>query len=163
MASYKNIRIKKKGGGTRIQRVQVLASGKYKFVKNTGSKSNRKASSKTKTKRRTNRVAREKKRRSSRSFTLPLAVLGGVVAGIARPSPRGPSLVESLLKGDWKALAYDGREVLAGVDNTGKFRPEWIVATYGPMIAGALIHKFVGGKLGVNAMLGRAGVPLIRV
>lgn len=34
MAKYKNIRIKKKGGGTRLQRVQVLASGKYKFVKN---------------------------------------------------------------------------------------------------------------------------------
>ena len=31
---YKNIRIKKKGGGTRMQRGQVLASGKYKFVKN---------------------------------------------------------------------------------------------------------------------------------
>ncbi len=32
--SYKNIRIKKPGGGTRLQRVKVLASGKYKFVKN---------------------------------------------------------------------------------------------------------------------------------
>lgn len=31
---FKNIKIKKKGGGTRTQRVQVLASGKYKFVKN---------------------------------------------------------------------------------------------------------------------------------
>jgi len=34
MPTYKNIRIKKRGGGTRLQRVQVLASGKYKFVKN---------------------------------------------------------------------------------------------------------------------------------
>ena len=31
---YKIIRIKKAGGGTRPQKVQVLASGKYKFVKN---------------------------------------------------------------------------------------------------------------------------------
>jgi hypothetical protein len=31
---YKTIRIKKAGGGTRLQKVQVLASGKYKFVKN---------------------------------------------------------------------------------------------------------------------------------
>jgi len=34
MPTYKNIKIKKRGGGTRLQRVQVLASGKYKFVKN---------------------------------------------------------------------------------------------------------------------------------
>ena len=34
MPTFKNIRIKKRGGGTRLQRVQVLASGKYKFVKN---------------------------------------------------------------------------------------------------------------------------------
>jgi len=34
MPTYKDIRIKKRGGGTRLQRVQVLASGKYKFVKN---------------------------------------------------------------------------------------------------------------------------------
>ena len=38
--TYKNIRIKKKGGGTRLQRVKVLATGQYRFVKNltTGSK-----------------------------------------------------------------------------------------------------------------------------
>jgi len=34
MAQYKNIRIPMKNGKTRLQRVQVLASGKYRFVKN---------------------------------------------------------------------------------------------------------------------------------
>lgn len=34
MPTYKTITIPKRGGGTRRQRVQVLASGKYKFVKN---------------------------------------------------------------------------------------------------------------------------------
>ena len=38
MPTYKNIRIKMKNGKTRLQRVQVLASGKYKFVKNLTSK-----------------------------------------------------------------------------------------------------------------------------
>lgn len=38
MPTYKNIRIPMKNGKTRLQRVQVLASGKYKFVKNIGSK-----------------------------------------------------------------------------------------------------------------------------
>lgn len=50
MPTYKNIRIKMKNGKTRLQRVQVLANGKYKFVKNlvkgkTGSKSSKKRSS----------------------------------------------------------------------------------------------------------------------
>ena len=35
MPTIKTIKIKKKGGGTRFQKVMVLASGKYKFVKNT--------------------------------------------------------------------------------------------------------------------------------
>ncbi|GAH95036.1 unnamed protein product [marine sediment metagenome] len=53
MPTFKNIRIKKRSGGTRLQRVQVLASGKYKFVKNLvkgkSTKSGRKANSKRKT------------------------------------------------------------------------------------------------------------------
>lgn len=44
MPTFKNIRIKMKNGKTRLQRVQVLASGKYKFVKNVASKA-RKTSS----------------------------------------------------------------------------------------------------------------------
>jgi hypothetical protein len=32
---YKTIRIAKVNGGSRLQRVQVLANGKYRFVKNT--------------------------------------------------------------------------------------------------------------------------------
>jgi len=38
LVTYKNIRVKMKNGKTRLQRVQVLANGKYKFVKNIGSK-----------------------------------------------------------------------------------------------------------------------------
>ena len=35
MPTIKTIKIKKKGGGTRLQKVKVLASGKYRFIKNT--------------------------------------------------------------------------------------------------------------------------------
>ncbi len=57
MPTFKNIRIKMKNGKSRLQRVQVLASGKYKFVKNltkgrtsssSPSRTGRKASSKGK-------------------------------------------------------------------------------------------------------------------
>jgi hypothetical protein len=56
MPTFKNIRIKKRGGGTRLQRVQVLASGKYKFVKNL----KKSASKKVKTVRARTRSARTK-------------------------------------------------------------------------------------------------------
>jgi hypothetical protein len=36
MATYRNIKVKKAGGGYRTQRAMVLASGKLKFVKNSG-------------------------------------------------------------------------------------------------------------------------------
>ena len=38
MVTYRNITVRKKGGGTRLQRAKVLASGKLKFVKNLGTK-----------------------------------------------------------------------------------------------------------------------------
>jgi hypothetical protein len=38
----KTIRIKKAGGGTRLQKVKVLKSGKYKFIKNTRKTTTRK-------------------------------------------------------------------------------------------------------------------------
>lgn len=67
MVSFKNIRIKKKGGGTRTQRVQVLASGKYKFVKNLKSTSHPRP--KTKARKVKRKLARRKKRRSGKSLT----------------------------------------------------------------------------------------------
>lgn len=51
MATFKNIKIKMKGGKTRLQRVKVLASGKYKFVKNLKRKVTRRKTRKTKKRR----------------------------------------------------------------------------------------------------------------
>ena len=59
MPTFKNIRIKMKNGKTRLQRVQILASGKYKFVKNIKS-----ASSKTS---RARKPSKSLKRRSGKS------------------------------------------------------------------------------------------------
>lgn len=60
----KTITMKKPGGGTRKQKVQVLASGKYKFIKNNpGRKSNRKRNPSNKKNRRRNRVANKNKKR----------------------------------------------------------------------------------------------------
>ena len=68
--TFKNIRISKRGGGTRLQRVKVLASGKYKFVKNLskGAKRVTKRSRKSNPKRRTRKVTRKKRRRGGKSL-----------------------------------------------------------------------------------------------
>ena len=47
MVTYKNIRIPMKNEKTRLQRVKVLASGKYKFVKNLATASKKKKTPKT--------------------------------------------------------------------------------------------------------------------
>jgi len=59
----KVITIKKRGGGTRRQAVQVLKSGKFKFIKNTGS------SLKSKAKRAGSKIKSKAKRRSSSGNT----------------------------------------------------------------------------------------------
>jgi len=65
MPKFKNITIKKKGGGKRTQRVQVLSSGKYKFVKNK-TKTKRKTSTKKGQVRKTARRAYIKKKVKTR-------------------------------------------------------------------------------------------------
>jgi hypothetical protein len=160
----KTIRIKKKGGGTRLQRVQVLASGKYKFVKNPTRKASRSRPKKTTKRRRNPSMARRRRSRKSRSLTIPLATVIPVVAAFAKPSPRGDSVLNDLLEGRLNDALYDAREVFAGVDANGQFRPEWLVATYGPMVVGAMVSKFVGGKpLNINRKLAAAGIPFIRI
>ena len=67
----KTIRIKKPGGGTRLQKVKVLASGKYRFVKNTTKgmiRKTRKAGrlAYEKTKRKTKRKSSNSERKSNK-------------------------------------------------------------------------------------------------
>lgn len=59
---FKNIRIKMKNGKSRLQRVQVLKNGKYKFVKNTGS--TRKTPSKARKRSRTTTAKKSYKSRA---------------------------------------------------------------------------------------------------
>lgn len=61
MPTYKNIRIPMKNGKSRLQRVQVLASGKYKFVKNVGTKAKKAGKKAVKTVRSRSRASKVKK------------------------------------------------------------------------------------------------------
>jgi len=166
MARFKNIKIKKRGGGSRLQRVQVLSSGKYKFVKN---KSSARASSNPRPKKKARKVKRKmtkKKTRRSRSMTIPLAPVIGLGVGLTS-SPAGYSngAIGFLMKGQIEyAMRALSMNFLGYEPANGTFRIERLGGGLFPLILGGLVHKFVGGSpLNLNATLGRARVPLIRI
>ena len=156
----KNIRIKKRGGGTRLQRVQVLASGKYKFIKNRGRSAPKKRAG-SKPKRRVKRTARRKRRRGKRNMTIPLAPIAGI--GFALAGGQYPPL-EAAMAGNYEAALIRLAERFCGVGRPGVFEPHKLAQGLFPVIMGLLVHKFVGGPpLNANRMLAAAGVPLIRI
>jgi len=75
MTKFKVITIKKRGGGTRKQRVQVMSSGKFKFVKNKTTRKAPKKRSKSKApkrkapKRKSNKAPKRSKTVVKRSLT----------------------------------------------------------------------------------------------
>jgi hypothetical protein len=67
----KTIKIKKKGGGTRLQKVKVLASGKYRFIKNTATKVKSKAKTKTKSKTKSKPKRKPNKKANGKKKSMP--------------------------------------------------------------------------------------------
>jgi len=99
-----------------------------------------------------------KKTKSRRAeMTLPLAVIGGMIPlGIRAYNGYKANGVVGM--GDGVTSGLTGYSVFSK-----KF--EWAAMSEGllPILAGILVHKFVGGKLGVNRALANARVPLLRV
>jgi len=163
--AFKNIRIKKRGGGYRTQRVQVLASGKYKFVKNRGSKASktRKTSKRKNNPKRRNRMARKKKSRRKRSFTIPVALTVGAVYGmVVPPKEGGDSVLDLFMKGKFSTgIRMIGKHYL-GIGPDRQFNVKHLGQGLVPLLIGIVVHK-VASKLGINRKLGAAGVPVIRI
>jgi len=167
MASFKNIKVKMKGGKSRMQRVKVLASGKYKFVKNLTKSKTSKGRSATnprtsEKKARKVRKMTKKKRRNSSGMTFPLAVIAPLAAGLGEPvlnmvaDPSPESIKQSL---NHIALIYTGYNVI-----NGHVQPEMLNKGLIPLVIGLCVHKFVGGApLNLNRILARAKVPFIRI
>jgi len=132
----------------------------WSLVKRKGSRKSNPSGKKTK-RRGGGKMARKKKRRSP-GFTIPLAPVIGIGAGLVTNDFHGTSPLNEALSGDWhgcfRALAanYLGYNLDNGT---------WdITKAYGlpPLILGVLIHKFVGGRpLNLNRYLRR--IPLIRI
>jgi len=160
--TFKNIKVKMKGGKSRMQRVQVLASGKYKFVKNlTKSKTSSNPRPSKKKTRKVRKMAK-KRRRNNSQITIPLAVVAPLAAGLGEPimnmiADPSPETIKGSL--NHIGLIYTGYNAVEG-----SFQPEMLSRGLVPLVIGALVHKFVGGSpLNVNRMLARAKVPFIRI
>lgn len=105
-----------------------------------------------------------RKRRGKRSMTIPMATVAGIGAMIGSANPSGTSILDSVISGDYNRLLYDMRERFACVDMYGRFRPDWILPHWGPLIFGALISKFVGGApLNINKKLAAHRIPFLRI
>jgi len=106
------------------------------------------------------RYVRRRTRR--RAKTIPLAPILGFASAFFVPSEgRTNSPFENARQGNWNGAVAGLMQNITGYDPLQKSWgvPRGLIA----MIVGVLIHKFVGGYLGINRILGRAKVPLIRL
>lgn len=112
-----------------------------------------------------------RRRRSFRPYhkakrKIPLAPMIGLAATIISAkhpyASAGDTMSGKLIAGDFKGAMADIPGAFMGVTNDGKFHLDTVVATWTPLIAGVLIHKFVGGRpLNVNSAI--KNVPYINI
>lgn len=103
-------------------------------------------------------MAKKRKTRSKKSFTIPIMPLAGMAPGLIYGYKRGKEYgweegVRSLVG------AYTGYHQYA--DGTGVWSFKNLMRGAVPLGIGMVAHKLMG-KLGVNRALGSAGVPVIR-
>jgi len=89
-------------------------------------------------------------------MTIPLAPVLGLTAGLIGPA-------KDMIDGNVEFAVNKLKYSYLGIRPDGTLDPMGLVNGMLPIVAGALVHKYVGGKLGVNRMLGNAGVPVIRL
>ena len=98
----------------------------------------------------------KKKTTRKHGFTLPMAVILGFVP----LASRGVSLYKS---GGIDGLKSLSSSLVPYDASTGKISFSNLNTGLYPIVAGFLVHKFVGGGLGLNRALGSAGIPWLRI
>lgn len=112
---------------------------------------------------RTRYVSRPRRRRKSGGFTLPLAVLAGF----------SPSLIEAWNTGYQRKDQPGGRlggmahvlalDFAAYNTDTHSLDTNHLGTGWGAVILGIAAHKILGGTLGVNRLLAKYKVPVLRI
>jgi hypothetical protein len=154
----KTIRIKKPGGGTRLQKVKVLASGKYRFVKNTTKGMVRKTRKKgrlayEKTKKKVKRKSSKPKSKSNK----PRKSSSGM------KMPKIPSVIKKVAIGVGAASLAGMAVGIIAPQFVGIARPIAALAAGGiPGVAGELLIN--QGLLGnITGMFGGGGINQSRL
>lgn len=115
-----------------------------------------------KVKRRMARRYTRRRRRRSRQITVPLAVVAPLVAsnvGAVMNMVRDPSPDSVAASLSHIGAIYTGYSAIEG-----RFAPEMLAQGLLPLVAGLLVHKFVGGApLNLNRILARHNIPFIRI
>ncbi|MFQ5852983.1 MAG: hypothetical protein ACE5JU_20675 [Candidatus Binatia bacterium] len=100
-------------------------------------------------------MARRKKRKR-RSPTIPIAPIAGLLAGLTPPA-------QQLFAGDPQGAANLLVASYTGWDMDAQaFNPAALSMGLVPLLIGTSVH-ILASKLGVNRILGRAGVPFVRI
>jgi hypothetical protein len=108
-----------------------------------------------KTKWRTRFVHRVRRRASK--MTIPIAPVLGMVPLLARGATEA-------MKGNAEWYKYLLNDSIAYDFDSRTFNMQRAITNFTPLVAGLLIHKFVGGSpLNFNRTLAKAKVPLIRI
>jgi len=98
----------------------------------------------------------KKRRNGKKGITLPMAL----IAGVAAPSVK----IYEARSGGISGMTREAGRILTGFDFwNGGFN--FADMRYGllPIVGGVLVHWLVGGKLGLNRMMARAGIPFVRI
>lgn len=111
------------------------------------------------TKRTTNKrgsnVAKSKSHRRRR-FTLPIAVVAGLMPGIA-------NVFGGFQVGGLEGAAQTATVIYTGLDpNTGQWNFNFMGRGTIPILIGVLVHRIASG-LGINRAIARAGIPVVRI
>lgn len=102
-------------------------------------------------------MARGKKRRSSkRKFTIPIALVAGLMPGVSRSFTHFQA-------GGFRGLSTEVSRIYLGYDPpSGTWNTNLMWFGFFPLVLGLVVHK-AAGVLGINRALSRAGIPVIRV
>lgn len=102
-------------------------------------------------------MAKKRRRRRKKGFTLPLAPIAGLSAGMIEP-------LNALMGGNWEhALAVLSYNYTGYNPEDRSFNIMRLQRGLLPLIIGGLVHKYVGGTLGINRALAASGVPIVRI
>ena len=97
----------------------------------------------------------------ARNITIPLGLVAGLGVGLSAGGTVSP--ISHLMAGRYDKAAYRTLENFTGVwAPTGQFDINKAVGLKA-LVIGMILHKVVGGMLGVNRLLGRHKIPLIRL